>query len=92
MTDQFDINAEIATRLEGNGPAEAGPGAVELQAFAVLIDATLSPAERAEGFAQLLVPMLARLGPDETQEFYQLAEEQGEYAALVYLTAVTQRR
>jgi hypothetical protein len=56
----------------------------------VLIDASLSPAGRAEGFAQLLGPLLARLGPDETSRFCELAVERDEYAALVYLTEVTQ--
>ncbi len=94
MSDEFDLDAEVARRVDGAGPAEAaedGPGSPELQALAVLIDASLSPSERAAGFAQLFLPMLARLGPDETRHFYQLAVDQGEYAALVYLTEVTQR-
>jgi len=93
MSDQFDLDAEIASRVEGQDPAEAAEGdphSVDLEALAVLIDASLSPADRAEGFAQLLGPLLARLGPDESRRFYQLAVERGEYAALVYLTEVTQ--
>ena len=94
MSDQFELEGEIARRVEDLGPAETpdeGARAVHLEALAILIDASLTPAERAEGFAQLLIPMLAQLGPDDTQNFYHLAIEQGEYAALVYLTEVTQR-
>ncbi|HXW82195.1 MAG TPA: hypothetical protein VEJ84_22040 [Acidimicrobiales bacterium] len=94
MSDEFDIEAEIASRVgafEPNEEVAADSEAVHLEALAILIDASLSPAERAEGFAQLLASMLAHLGPDEMHHFHELASERGEYSALIYLTEVAQR-
>ena len=89
MSESFDLGAEVARRTEALGQAGERPGNVHLQAWAVLVDASLSPAERAEGFAQLLVPMLSWLNVDQANRFRQLALEQDEHAALVYLTEVT---
>jgi len=93
MCEGFDLESEVANRVEGFEPTETADTdaqALQLEALALVIDASLSPTERAEGFAHLLASMLARLGPDEARRFHELASERGEYAALVYLTEASQ--
>lgn len=77
---RLDLNREIEARL-----GDAQINGVELQATAVLIDADLSEAERADAFGQMIVNRLGRLSVGELHRFTKIAKVQGEAAALAYL-------
>ena len=85
MAESFDIEAVVAERVAYLSTADEDPSSPHLQALAVLIDACLSPEERAEGFAELLGTMLDRLSPEQACLFQHLATEHSEQAALDYL-------
>jgi hypothetical protein len=82
----FDLDETIATRLDSDTEPDTD---THLQALAILIDADLTDAERADAFAGVISTLLARLSPDEHERFRQIAEDEGELAAMSYLSAVT---
>ncbi len=79
----LDLEGFIASRL-GEGPATE----VQLQALAVLVDADLSPEQRAAAFGAVLSSLLARLSPVQLKRFLRIAEQDGEAAALSWLGQV----
>jgi hypothetical protein len=80
----FDLDQVIAARLDGE------PGDhTHLQALAVLFDADLTDAERAEAFGAVMAALLAQLSPCELDRFRQIAVGEGEAAAMSYLGTVT---
>ncbi len=86
LSNGFDFDAAIAAHLEADTGLEAD---VHLQALAVLIDADLTDAQRTEAFASVMARLLAELSADEGQRFCEIAAQDGEVAAMTYLSAVT---
>jgi len=82
----FDLDKTISTRLDGETDSDAE---THLQALAVLIDADLSDTERADAFAAVMATLLAQLTTDERERFRQIADDDGEVAAMSYLSSVT---
>lgn len=73
----------IAARLDDAGGPDTD---AHLQALAVLIDADLSDAERADAFAAVMATLLARLSNDERERFGRIAAKDGEASAMSYLS------
>jgi len=82
----FDLDKTISIRLDGETDSDTD---THLQALAVLIDADLSDTERADAFAAVMATLLTRLTTDERERFRQIADDDGEVAAMSYLSAVT---
>ena len=81
----FDLDKTISTRLGGETDSDAD---THLQALAVLIDADLSDTERAAAFAAVMAALFAQLSTDERERFRQIADDDGEVAAMSYLSTV----
>jgi hypothetical protein len=62
-------------------------GDTPLQAMAVLIEADLTDAEREQAISQLLAERLAKLTDVEMSRFVQIASDDGEVAAMIFLTS-----
>jgi len=86
QAEDFDLDKAISTHLDSDTGSD---GDTHLQALAVLIDADLTDAERADAFAAVMATLLARLTTDERERFRQIANDEGEVAAMSYLSAVT---
>lgn len=80
----LDLERAIAARLGVDDASDT-----HLQALAVLIDANLTDADRAEAFGAVMLALLGLLSADQLYRFRQIAQDDGEAAAMSYLGSVT---
>jgi hypothetical protein len=85
--EEFDLNRVIEERLAADTCDPELMGDTPLQAMAVLIEADLTDAEREQAISQLLAERLAKLTDVEMSRFVQIASDDGEVAAMIFLTS-----
>jgi hypothetical protein len=89
--EEFDLNRVIEERLAADTCDPEPIGDTPLQAMAVLIEADLTDAEREQAISQLLAERLAQLSDVEMSRFMQIASDDGEVAAMTFLTSTDRK-
>ncbi len=84
-----EIDRLIGERI-GDDQTDLVADGASLQALAVLLDADLTDEQRTQAFGTLMSAMLERLSTEERERFVQIASDEGERAALTYLTRVAE--
>ena len=80
----FDLDRMVASRLDSLPSSDP-----HLQALAVLIDADLTEVDRAEAVRAMMQAFLANLTSEQRSRFAEIAEGEGEVAALSYLSTAS---